>query len=174
MICDERNAVIRDVAGCCPYCHQRTKGTWKIPVELSVLWPQTVSCPQCHQKWDSIAHFNQDAKRITLAVMRESPERIAMLNETAEDRDWASFMDDSIELHKDRQNWETRRRTGKDWEPWLHPPEGQRIFTEIGGGSGGEAETPAGQDDQEGSPAEPEVGADTDGHSTGLRDADSD
>lgn len=130
-------SVLRGVGGCCPYCHQRTKGTWRIKVEVGPLWPHRVTCPQCHQAWDSIRHFNQDAKRIIVAVLKDSPDRIEEMNRTAEQCEWDSTMADNIARHKDVQDFEWKRKFGRRWSPYdglLSEP--KRYWTQTGGPSG--------------------------------------
>ena len=134
-------SVLRGVGGCCPYCHQRTKGTWKVRVEVSPLWPHRVTCPQCHQAWDSIAHFNQDAKRIVVRVLKDSPDRIEEMNATPEQREWDTFMDDAIGTRKEKQDWQSIKVRGRPWSPYdgLLSDFEKRYWTQMGG-FGGEEE----------------------------------
>lgn len=154
-------SVLRGVAGCCPYCHQRTKGTWRVRVEISPLWPHRITCPQCHQAWDSIAHFNQDAKRIVVKVLKEAPDRIEEMNATPEQQEWDTLMDDAIGTRKEKQDWQSIKMRGRPWSPYdgLLSDFEKRYWIHMGGFGDGKAEA-----------ADNQVG---DGDGGGLRECDS-
>lgn len=167
----EPEVAVKDVWGVCFYCHLRQG--WKVAIERSPIWPHTLVCPRCGSRWRNAAEFNADAKSTVMQVLRESPDKIDEMNKTDEDREWATTMDDAIGERKDRQNFESLKRTGKPWEPYYNDECKPRYIRTVGvpykesdDGEAGEAA----DDNEPAQGAGAEAGCDTDtGEAAGDR-----
>lgn len=108
----QQNTIRRqDRWGCCPYCDLRQG--WAVKVVVSPIWPHSISCPRCHQKWRDRDEFNAEAKRIIADFMLEKWDTLPDNDVTPEDRKWNGLMDDII-----AERMENLRKN--NWSPYEH------------------------------------------------------